>query len=215
MTSAAELSSSGKPEAMTDVANILGTPAGGVKRSALATVPWLTGEPPAATVPLRTLVKNNSVMGPALTEVMSHGPLMAPPEKVSTTCPELLSTRRQPDPAMVLPSLVGRLPTTTQPPGRIDKAVVRPTPPGQEPGRWLGSIWAKTWGEAPGAVVGLSSTIVVPRPCRPDGPGPLLKLLTSTSPATSAPWLLATTATPYGLTSPFGGMVEPISDTVE
>src|ERR1035441_2956554 len=154
MTSAAELSSSGKPEAMTDLANVLGTPAAGVKRRALATVPWLTTEPPAATVPLRTLVKNNSVMGPALTEVMSHGPLMAPPEKVSTTCPELLSTRRQPAPVMMLPSLVGRLPTTTQPPGRTDRAVVSPTPPGQAPGRWLGSIWANTWGvpEGPAGV---------------------------------------------------------------
>src|SRR3984957_13976407 len=140
MTSAAELSSSGKPEALTDVASSLGAPGGGVKRSALATVPWLTTVPPAATVPLRTLAKNNSVMGPALTEVMSHGPLMAPPEKVSTTWPELLGTRRPPGPVMVLPSLVGRLPTTTQPPGRTDRAVVSPTPPGQAPGRLLGSI---------------------------------------------------------------------------
>src|ERR1017187_3596589 len=134
MTSAAALSSSGKPEAMTDVANILGGPAAGAKRSALTTVPWLTTEPPAATVPLSTLVKNNSVMGPAQTEVMSHGPLMAPPEKVSTTCPELLSTKRQPAPVIVLPLLVGRLPTTTQPPGRTERAVVSPTPSGQAPG---------------------------------------------------------------------------------
>src|SRR5215510_15152133 len=38
----------------------------------------------------------------------------------------------------------------------------------------------------------------------------LLKLLTRTSPLTSEPWLLPTSAVPYGLISPLAGTVEPI-----
>src|SRR5262249_16002625 len=37
-----------------------------------------------------------------------------------------------------------------------------------------------------------------------------LKLLTRTSPLTSEPWLLPTSAVPYGLISPLAGTVEPI-----
>ena len=47
MTSAPELSSSGKPEAMTDVANILGTPAGGVKRMRSGDGALVDDRPPA------------------------------------------------------------------------------------------------------------------------------------------------------------------------
>ena len=58
------------------------------------------------------------------------GPLILPPDQVSTGVPALLRTIRQPDCAVAeVPSLVGRLPTTTQPPGRVIRAVVRPTPP--------------------------------------------------------------------------------------
>ena len=141
-----------------------------------------TTVPPAATVPLRTLVKNNSVMGPALTEVMSHGPLMAPPEKVSTTWPELLRTRRQPDPgATVLPSLVGRRPhhdpTSRKHPDRA-ASQVRPHLDKHPGGDW--GQFGRTPGVAEGPALGSSWTIVVPRP-QARRARPLLKLLTGIS----------------------------------
>src|SRR5579859_8061802 len=85
----------------------------------------------ASTVPFRTLVTNSSDTRPKLTAVMSHGPLMPCPEKVVTTRPALLSTSRQPALDVAgSPAFVGRLPTTTHPLSRMDKAVVRPMPPG-------------------------------------------------------------------------------------
>ena len=102
-----------------------------------------------------------------------------------------------------MPSVVGRLPTTTQPPCRMESAVVRPIPPGQAPGRCLALIRANVVLEPPGD----TWTIVVPVPCRF---ALLLKLLTRTLPRCRMPWLRPTTATPYGLTSPLPGTVDAI-----
>jgi hypothetical protein len=55
--------------------------------------------------------------------------------------------------------------------------------------------------------VGEISTSVVPVACTF---ALSLKLLTRVSPAVNFPTVLGTIATPYGLTSPFGGAVEPI-----
>ena len=112
------------------------------------------------------------------------------PDMVSATCPLLLMTSRHPALAVALvPSMVGRLPTTTQPPRRIPSAVVRPTPPGHGPGSEDAPICANTVCCPPGE----TCTIVVPVPCRFCE---LLKLLTRTSPLTRLPMLRGTTATP-------------------
>src|SRR5262252_10794311 len=97
---------------------------------------------------------------------------------VSATFPLLLMTSRHPACAVAaVPSVVGRLPTSTQPPGRMPRAVVRPTPPGHGPGSEEASICANTVCWPPGEIC----TIVVPVPCRLFE---LLKLLTRTSPLT-------------------------------
>src|SRR5262249_19314469 len=110
---------------------------------------------------------------------------------VSATRPLLLMTSRHPACAVAaVPSLVGRLPTTTQPPGRMPRAVVRPTPPGHGPGSLEAVICANTvrwW--LPGEIC----TIVVPVPCLF---ALLLKLLIRTSPLMRPPVLVGTTATP-------------------
>ena len=141
-------------------------------------------------------------------EVMSQGPLMLPPAQVSTSCPIELSTRRHPAaapcgvPASPGPlAVVGRLPTTTHPPGSTDSAVVSPIPPGQGPDvdAWL--ICAN-WLTEPS---GISCTMVVPVPW---ALAASLKLLTSTPPRTRFPVLEGTTTIPYGLTSPLAGTVD-------
>ena len=101
------------------------------------------------------------------------------------------------------PSLVGRLPATTQPPRRIVSAVVRPTPSGHLPGSVAALIWAK----ALSLPFGETWTIVVPVPWKFFE---LLKLLIRMLPLTSDPWFLRTSTVPYGLTSPLAGAVEPI-----
>src|SRR5215472_2813672 len=124
---------------------------------------------------------------------------------VSATFPLLLMTSRHPAFAVALvPSAVGRLPTTTQPPGRMPRAVVRPTPPGHGPGSEEAFICANT---VCCLLPGDTCTIVVPVPC---WFAELLKLLTRTSPLTRLPVLVGTTATPYGLTSPLAGTVDVI-----
>src|SRR5580692_498090 len=113
---------------------------------------------------------------------MSQGPVMFVLENVSTTAPVLLSTRRHPagSPLGRFPFMVGRLPTTTQPPGRMLSAVVRPMPPGQDIPAGRVEIWEKScW-----PPLGDTSTRVVPVPCTLDL---ALKLLIRTSPATSFP----------------------------
>src|SRR5471032_2203369 len=100
------------------------------------TVPPYTVAPPAATVPFGTFVTNSSAPNGVGTAVMSHGPLIGPPDHGSTTWPPLSRTIRHPAAAVAaVSSVVGRLPTTTHPPGRMLSAVVRPIPPGQEPWR--------------------------------------------------------------------------------
>src|SRR5258708_6434621 len=144
----------------------------------------------ALTVPFRTLVTKSSATRPKLTAVMSQGPLMPCPAKVVTTLPALLSTRRQPALEVAgSPLVVGRLPTTTHPPFRMDSAVVRPIPPGHLPGRCAALIFAKRCT----APCGETETMVVPVPC---WLALLLKLLTRMLPLTSLPWLWPTTATP-------------------
>jgi len=67
------------------------------------------------------------------------------PENVSTDCPLLLSTIRHPAPAAAaVPSVVGRLPTTTKPELRATSAVVSPTPPGHAGDSEATLICAKT-----------------------------------------------------------------------
>ena len=82
------------------------------------------------TVPFKTLDTKISDLVPSLTDIKSHGPLMWWPEHASTTCPRLFNTMRSPaDAVAAVPSAVGRLPTTTQPPGKVVRAVVSPTFP--------------------------------------------------------------------------------------
>src|SRR5438105_10201367 len=108
------------------------------------TVPLFTTFGLAATVPFKTLVTNSAAVSPPSKAVISHGPLICEPAKVSTTLPQLLSTIKQPACAVAdVPSLVGKLPTMTQPRCSTTSAVVSPTPPGQEPGNEAASIWAK------------------------------------------------------------------------
>src|ERR1700722_9211819 len=112
-------------------------------------------------------------------------------------------------PSLSVPfAVVGRLPTTTQPPGSTDSAVVKPIPPGHGPDvdAWL--IWAN-WVTVPS---GISWTMVDPVPCALLA---LLKLLTSTPPCTRSPVLWGTTTIPYGLTSPLAGTVEGPGTTLE
>src|ERR1035437_43022 len=107
-----------------------------------------------------------------------------------TTLPLLFKTIRQPELAVAdVPSVVGRLPTITQPRDRTVSAVLRPTPPGQPPGRFADEMVAKScW-----APLGEICTMVVPVPC---WFVLLLKLLTNTSPCISLPLDRGTTATP-------------------
>ncbi len=64
--------------------------------------------------------------------------------KVSTTWPWLFKTSRHPAWAVAaVPSVVGKLPTMTQPLRNTTRAVVKSTPPGYGPGSEAGLIWAK------------------------------------------------------------------------
>src|ERR1700693_4508359 len=168
------------------------------------TVPRLTTAPLAATVPLRTLVTKTSESAPRSTAARSHGPLIPNASlSVSTSFPFQSRMIRQPAFAVAdVPSEVGSDPTTTQRFCRMASAVVNPTPPVQMPCTSLEVMWANT--ERPPS--GVIWTIVVPVPW---AFVELLKLLTSTSPATSRPCDSWTTAMPYGFTSPFRGTVDP------
>src|SRR5215469_5522664 len=200
---------SGSPLAITVSSVTFGLPVAGRDSPIRTTVPPSTTFGLAATVPLRTLVTNSVAVVPASTAVISHGPLIGPPEIVATGLPDESRTIRHPA-CMVaeLPFLVGRLPTMTNPPRSATSAVVRPMPPGHGPGSLFGASDAN-WVTLP--VVGEISTMVLPVPCRLRW---LLKLLTSTSPATSRPAVTGGTATPYGLTSPFFGTVDASVCTV-
>jgi hypothetical protein len=90
-----------------------------------------------------------------------------------------------------LPSVVARLPTTTQPLFNTTSAVVRPTPPGH-----IGTSEAITVAKTLIAPLGESWTIVVPVPWKFEL---ALKLLTNTSPFTRWPVVRGTTAMPIGI----------------
>src|SRR5580692_304973 len=138
----------------------------------------------------------------------SQGPTMFLPVMVWTGAPWSFSTIRHPAgsrPGSAPPFVVGRLPTTTQPPGRMPSAVVRPMPPGQ-------AIPAGSLATSANRVVrpaGDTWTMVVPVPCTL---ALSLKLLTRMLPAVSLPAEAGTAATPYGFTSPLAGTVEAICD---
>ena len=138
----------------------------------------------------------------------SQGPTMFLFVMVSTAAPWSFSTIRHPAgsrPGSAPLLVVGRLPTTTQPPGRMPSAVVRPTPPGQ-------AIPAGSLATSANRLVcpaGDTWTMVVPVPWTL---ALSLKLLTRMLPAVSRPAEAGTTATPYGFTSPLAGTVEAIFD---
>ena len=120
--------------------------------------------------------------------MLPQGPLIRGPLHTSATLPSWSSRIRQPSPLVaVVPSRLGREPTTTQPVFSTAIAVVRPTPPGQ-PARSRGTDANNDMLRAPGSIC----TIVVPRPCRLPA---LLKLSTSTWSRTSRPLLTGDTTT--------------------
>src|ERR1700729_4639504 len=96
---------------------------------------------PATGTPLWELVlppralDTNTVADVALdVTARSHGPVMWEFVRVLTGAPWSFSTIRHPAglrPGRAPPAVVGRLPTSTQPPGRMASAVVSPIPPGQ------------------------------------------------------------------------------------
>src|SRR4029077_14919 len=172
ITSAAGSVRSAKPDPITVIDCKKGS--GWVRASVnRATVPLCTTLSPDATVPFKTLVTNRSAMLPASRAVMSQGPLMSEPKNVSTTLPLWSSTSRHPAFAVAaVPSVVGKLPTITHPLRSTTRAVVKPTPPGHRPGRFLASISANKFLFPSGEIW----TMVVPVPWRLAA---LLKLLPS------------------------------------
>src|SRR5262249_20238889 len=111
----------------------------------------------------------------------------------------LFRTMRQPACAVAaMPSMVGRLPTTTQPPCRISSAVVRPTPPRQEPSSLAATMCANTLTLPRGE----TWTIVIPVPCRFLR---LLKLANRELPLKRHPRLPGAAPPPIGLAAPVLG----------
>ena len=166
-------------------------------------VPWLV-----VVLPPRALETNTCADVPVDVTARSQGPTMFLLVMVSTGVPWSFSTIRHPAgfrPGSAPPVVVGRLPTTTQPPGRMPSAVVRPTPPGQ-------AIPAGSLATSANRLVcpaGDTWTMVLPVPWTL---ALSLKLLTRTLPAVSRPAEAGTTASPYGFTSPSAGTVEAICD---
>ena len=77
------------------------------------------------------LTNSVAVVPLSTTAMLPQGPLMSGPAQVSTSWPLASSTSRQPLPLVrVVPSLLGVLPTITQPLFSMVIAVVSPTPPG-------------------------------------------------------------------------------------
>src|ERR1700722_4226802 len=75
----------------------------------------------------------NSVTLPPLSTVamLPHGSLMSGPDHTAESLPLASNTSRQPSPlVVVVPSLLGVLPTMIQPVFNMVIAVVIPTPPG-------------------------------------------------------------------------------------
>src|SRR5258708_40047566 len=97
---------------------------------------------------------------------------------------------RQPACAVAaVPSVVGKLPTITNPERNATRAVVSPTPPGQAPG----SDPALMLPNKDRPPLGEICTMVVPVPCRF---ADMLKCLFKTLFATNVPTVVGTTATP-------------------
>src|ERR1700722_15619659 len=152
-----------------------------------------TGVPLSVEVlPPRALDTNSDAVVGVDSTVMSQGPKTFLLLMVSTGVP--LASRTMRHPAGLFfgsapPVVVGKLPTTTQPPGRIPSAVESPIPPGQVWPSGSCESCAKSctdpWGEI--------CTMVVPVPCTF---ALLLKLLTRVSPATREPVVVGTEATP-------------------
>src|SRR5580704_10887356 len=159
---------------------------------------------PVLVLPPRALDTNTCADVAVDVTARSQGPTMFLLVMVSTGVPWSFSTIRHPAgsrPGSAPLFVVGRLPTTTQPPGRMPSAVVRPMPPGQAWPAGNAEMLANTLVLPPGE----TCTRVVPVPCTF---ALSLKLLTRTSPAVSRPPEAGTTATPYGFTSPLAGTVE-------
>ena len=135
------------------------------------------------------MLTNSVAFAPlSMTAILPHGPLICEPDQTVASLPFESNTRRQPGPLVaVVPSVLGVLPTITQPLLSIVMAVVRPMPPGHC-GRFCGSL-AKSDVDR---VEGLKSMIVPPAPCRFDV---LLKLSTRTSPFWILPELTGATTT--------------------
>src|SRR5207237_9417577 len=89
----------------------------------------------------------------------------------------------------VLPAVAGSLPATARPVFSATRAVVKPSPAGQGPGK----LWALICANRLTVPLGEICTIVVPVPCRL---ALLLKLLTRMLPRVSEPAVVGTTATP-------------------
>src|SRR5271154_3633305 len=122
------------------------------------------------------------------TAMLPQGSLVCEPDHTVASCPLASKTSMQPGPLVaVVPSLLGVLPTITQPLLSTVIAVLRPTPPGHC-GRFCGNL-AKSVVEW---LAGLISTIVPPVPCKLER---LLKLSTSTSPLWILPTLAGATTT--------------------
>src|SRR5208282_461253 len=77
------------------------------------------------------LTKRVAELPLSMVAMLPHGPLMFGPVQVAASWPFESNTSRQPSPLVrVVPSVLGVLPTITQPLLSIVMAVVKPTPPG-------------------------------------------------------------------------------------
>src|SRR6516162_7676963 len=150
------------------------------------------------TVPLRTLETKTCARFPTSLTVRSQGPSSSVLSVRVPTCFPLRSMIRSEVCPIVwqVPSVVGRLPTSTNPAFKAPSAVVIPR----------GGVPPKN--KDAGPPLCLICTIVVPVPWRPEL---LLKFETRTSPARSGPPggnPSGTNATPYGFPSPLPESVE-------
>ena len=84
------------------------------------------------------LINSVAVEPLSTTAMLPQGSLMVGPDQAATSLPSGSSTSMQPSPLVaVVPSVLGVLPTITQPVSSIVIAVVSPTPPGHA-ASWCG-----------------------------------------------------------------------------
>jgi hypothetical protein len=143
-------------------------------------------------LPPSALETNSSADDASDFTVRSQGPTMLLFVMVSATVPWSFSTMRHPAgsrPGSAPPRVVARLPTTTQPPGRMASAVVSPMPPGHAWPAGSAEMLANSVAWPSGA----TCTRVVPVPWTL---ALSLKLLTRMSPCVSRPAEAGTAATP-------------------